>query len=250
MKKILFIMIMAAVAVACSKQQTTTAFLDPAGDCIFENSVVRYRINGPSNPVVTSGMEAILKAHDKKEVVLKDRKAAQAASLNDGGSAVILNDSLVFAQANFSSFEIVEQTKDLVSFKLTYPQWEVDGNKISLVRTVTLRETSVYCEVKDVYSNEAGSTPVIVVAGFAKNSVENSEIGPDYVVDWENIGDGYIGKGIVMPMSKNFAVDGPQDNAVAYITTKWGRPVEYAVGNCWSRGELTTFESWADKVRL
>lgn len=250
MKKILMIMIMAAAAVACSKQPASTAFLDAAGDCIFENSVVRYRINGPSNPVVTSGMEAILKAHDKKEVVLKDRKAAQAASLNDGGSAILLNDSLVFPQANFSSFEVVEQTKDYITFKLTYPQWEVEGNKVTLTRTITLRETSVYCEVKDVYSNEAGSTPVTIVAGFAEQAVEDSETGADYIVDWENTGDGYIGKGIVMPMTKNFTMDGPQGSGVAIFSTKWGRPVDYAVGNCWSRGELTTFDSWAAKVRL
>lgn len=251
MKKILFIMIMAATLVACNNKNTSKAYLDANGDCIFENSVVAYRINGASNPVITNGMEAVLKAViDKKEVV-KDRKAAVAASMNDGGSAILLNDSLIFPQANFESFEVVEQTPDYVVFTLTYPAWQVGEDNISLVRTITLRNRSIYCEVKDVYKCDEGAKDVTVAAGFAKRNVANSEKGADYLVAWENIGaDEAYGVGIVMPMSSKFEFDGPADHAVAIYPTKYGRPVEYAIGSCWSKGELSTFDSWAEKVRL
>ena len=228
MKKILFMIIMAAVAVACTKESSVNAYIDANGDCIFENDVVRYRVNGANNPVVTSGMEAVFKAVvDKKEVV-KDRKAAVAASLNDGGSAILDGDSLIFPAANFESFEIVEKTPTAVTFTLTYPEWPVGETNVNLVRTVTLRDGSYYC------------------------AVERNESGADSLISWESMpgNDGSYGLGVVMPMTNKFEFEGPCNSAVAIYPTKCGRKIDYAVGSCWSAGELSTFDMWAGKVRL
>jgi len=251
MKRILFFMIMAAMAVACNKQPEPTAYLDGNGDCIFENGYVSYRINGASNPVITNGMEAILKAEDKKEVLVKDRKSAVAASMNDGGSAIVVNDSLVFPLQNFNSFEVEEAVPEYVKFTITYPKWLAGKDSVSLKRTVILRNRSYYAEIKDVYSSNTGN-PVTIAVGFAKHAVQQSETGADYMINWENLpdNDGMIGTGIVMPMSNNHVFDGPQNHAVAYFNTKFGRPVEYAIGSCWSKGEMSAFDNWADMVRL
>jgi len=252
MKKILFTIIMAAALVACTKESPVNAYIDASGDCIFENNVVRYRINGASNPIVTSGMEAIFKAViDKKEVV-KDRKAAVAASLNDGGSAIVDGDSFIFPAANFEAFEIVEQTPTAVTFTLTYPEWPVGEDNVSLVRTVTIRQGSYYCEVSDVYKSSNPGTAVTVAAGFAKGAVERNESGVDYMISWENMpsGEGSFGVGIVMPMSNELVFEGPENSAVAFYPTKYGRKVDYAIGSCWSAGSLSTFDMWAEKVRL
>ena len=252
MKKLVLLIIMAATVAACQEIPAPNAYIDANGDCIFENNVVCYRINGASNPVVTSGMEAIFKAVIDKQEVVKDRKAAVAASLNDGGSALVVEDSLVFPLENFDSFEIVEQTPTLVTFKLTYPQWQVGEDNVGLVRTVTIRNGSYYCEVADIYSCDGSSERFTAVAGFAKRSSERSETGVDYMIDWETMpdGDGSYGIGIVAPMSGNLVFDGPDNSAVAYCTVKYGRKIEYAAGSCWSRGELSSFEKWAEKVRL
>ena len=252
MKKFFLMIIMAAVLTACQKE-SVNAFIDNNGDCIFENSLVCYRINGASNPVVTSGMEAIFKAVIDKQDVVKDRKAAVAGSLNDGGSAIVVEDSLVFPLENFTSFEVIEKTPKHVTFSVTYPAFPVGEDSISLVRTVTLRDGSLYCEVSDVYSsNHVGSAPYKAAAGFAKGSSERSETGKDYIINWENMpdGDGSFGIGVVMPMSGDLVFDGPANSAVAYFPTRYGRRVDYAVGSCWSRGEVATFDMWANKVRL
>ena len=252
MKKILFMIIMAAVAVACTKESSVNAYIDANGDCIFENDVVRYRVNGANNPVVTSGMEAVFKAVvDKKEVV-KDRKAAVAASLNDGGSAILDGDSLIFPAANFESFEIVEKTPTAVTFTLTYPEWPVGETNVNLVRTVTLRDGSYYCEVTDVYNSATQGESITVVTGFAKRAVERNEAGADYLISWESMpgNDGSYGLGVVMPMTNKFEFEGPCNSAVAIYPTKCGRKIDYAVGSCWSAGELSTFDMWAGKVRL
>lgn len=250
MKKIFLMMIMAAAVVACQKEPAATAVIDENGDCIFQNDVVCFRLNGARNPVVTNGMEAILKAVVDKETVVRDRKAAKAASMNDGGSAILVGDSLCFPHENFDSFEVVELTEKHVTFSLTYPQWLAGEDSIKLTRTITLREGSYYCEVTDVYDIRMGKN-ITVYAGFEKRAVENSEQGNDYIVAWESVpGEGYMGIGLVMPMTRDFEFDGPSDQAVGILTTKSGRIAKYAVGYCWSKGEFADFSQWAEKVRL
>lgn len=252
MKKILFAIITAAALAACQPQSSVNAYLDGNGDCIFENNVVSFRINGAANSVVTSGMEAILKGVVDKREVVKDRRSAVASSLNDGGSALLVDGGLVFPAANFESFEVVEKTDKYVTFTLNYPQWQVGDDGVSLIRTVTLHDNSLYCEVTDIYKSTAQGDPVTVVAGFAKRSVVNHETGEDYLIGWQSLPaeDGFYGVGIVMPMSDNLVFDGPEDSAVSVYDTKYGRRVEYAVGSCWSKSSIDSFEGWAKKVRL
>lgn len=252
MKKIFLMIIMAATVVACQNQSVVKAYLDNNGDCIFENDIISYRINGASNPVVTSGMQAIFKAVVDKQDLVKDLKAGVSASLNDGGSAIVVDDSLYFPQENFSSFEIVEQTKGHVTFTLTYPEWQMGEDSISLERTITIREHSHYCEVSDIYTNNGESGRLVVAAGFVKHAVESFETGVDYMITWEDMpgSDEFFGLGIVMPMSDSLVFNGPCNSAVAYYPTKYGRKVDYAIGSCWDKAGFATFDSWAEKVRL
>ena len=251
MKKALLMIITAAALVACQKQPAATAAIDENGDLIFQNSLVCYRLNGASNPVVSSGLEAILKAQEGKEVVVKDRKAAQTASLNDGGSAYVVSDSLCFPHENFDSFEIVEQTPNRVVFSVHYPQWLAGEDSVSLTRTITLGENSYYCEVSDAYVSSRPGHDIRVAVGFSKRGVSKSETGKDYIIAWEDLaGDGNMGVGFVMPRTLEFEYEGPNDQAVAYFNTKSSRKTDYAVGCCWSKGELSDFELWASKVRL
>ncbi|MBR5735226.1 MAG: DUF4861 family protein [Bacteroidales bacterium] len=246
MKKIVYLIIMAAMTAACQVGPAATAAIDGNGDCIFQNSLVCFKLNGAANPVVSDGIEAILKAKD----MVKDRKIAQAASMNDGGSAVVVNDSLCFPHENFDSFEIVEQTTTHVTFSLHYPRWQAGEDSIELTRTITLRENSYFCEVSDVYESNDGNG-MRVAAGFAKRNVNRSETGEDYIIVWENLpgDDGNMGVGIVMPMSNEFELEGPADHAVAYCNTRFGHKADYAVGCCWSKGKTSDFEQWAALVR-
>ena len=181
MKKILFAIIMVAAVAACQKQPAATATIDENGDLIFQNNLVCYRLNGARNPVVTDGMEAILKATVDKKETLKDRKVALAASLNDGGTALVVNDSLVFPHENFDSFEIVEQTPTHVIFTVHYPKWVAGEDSVSLTRTVTLRANSYFFEVKDNYDIRSG-VDIKVATGFAKRGVEKNETGSDCIL--------------------------------------------------------------------
>ena len=249
MKKILFMLIMVAAVAACQKKNAVTAEIDQNGDCIFQNSVVCFRLPGAGNPVVTDGVEAILKTMDKKEVILKDRKSALAASMNDGGSALLVNDSLVFPHENFDSFEIVEQTPTHVIFTLHYPKWVAGEDSVSLTRTITLREPAYTFKVKDVYDIRNGQD-ITVATGLAKRGVEKYESGEDYIAAWESVAsEGNIGVGFVMPMTRDFLFEGPQDHAIAIFKTKSGRPVEYAMGSCWSNGVISSFDHWLEQFR-
>lgn len=252
MKKIIFLLIMAVAVTACHKNVPPAAYLDADGNCIFENNVVRYRIAGNSNPAVIPGMEAILIATgEEDELIELDRHCAVELSMNDGGSAVVFEDSLYFPQENFSSFEIVEQTGAHVIFKLEYPKWQVGEYVVALTRTITLRYNSYFCEVADDYSGLAGK-PLKVAVGYEKHEVLDSETGKDYMITWERLpeGNGEIGLCIAVPMTDDFVFDGPNNQAVAYVSTSTARKVQYAAGFCWSRGEVPDFETWAEMVRL
>lgn len=253
MKRILMIVAVAAMAFACKPVNPVNAVIDSNGDCVFENSVVSFRLNGAGNAVITDGMEAILKAGKGSKTVVEDRHSARAASMNDGGSALLIGDSLYFPHENFDSFELVEQTKSHVIFKLHYPMWLAGEDSLELTRTVTLRENSYYCEVTDIYASAPTvRKDITVVAGFAKNNVLRIETGKDYIIAWESLqgAEGNIGAGVLMPMTSEFAEDGPQDHSVALYKTKMRRPVDYAVGYCWSKGELADFDAWAAQVRF
>lgn len=245
MKKLFLMIIVAAAMTACQNRPGATATLDANGDCVFQNPLVCFRLNGAGNPVIANGIEAILKAKDGKQTVVKDRKSAMAASLNDGGTVLVANDSLIFPHANFESFEIVEQDRGHVTFTLRYPEWTVGEEKISLKRTITLSDRFYYCEVTDEY-NRRGATDMLLAAGFAKRGVEKSETGKDYIVAWESIpGEGNMGVGVLMPIADRFEFDGLDDNALEYCNSKYVSKVTYIVGSCWSKGAIADFDSWA-----
>ena len=243
------IIMAAAVVAACQKEPAATAVIDENGDCIFENNVVRFRLNGASNPVVTSGFEAILKAVDGKEQVVNDRKAAVAASMNDGGSALVVNDSLYYPQANFDSFEIVEQTPTHVTFTLTYPQWLAGEDTVSLTRTITLRENNYHCLVTDVYEGPVGQN-MTVAAGYAKQEADSHKTGKDYILAWRNLpGGDAMGVGILMPAGE-LTYEGLEDNALGYYTVKFGRRVDYGVLSGWSKAGISGLDDWEAKIGL
>ena len=252
MKKILFVIALAVVAVACQKQPDVTAYIDDAGDCIFENTVIRYRIPGQKNPLISSGMIAELRAQENKEVFTDNGYPAVAASFNAGGSAIVVEDSLYFPHENFNSFEVVEQTSKHVTFKLEYPAFAAGTDSLTLIRTVTLGKDSYFCQINDIYKSLKKQVGILVAVGYDVHGTELHEIGKDYIISWEKApsGDGMAGYGLAMPMTDVFEYEEGDDFAAAYFDTRTGRPVNYGLGFCWSKGAHADFDSWADEVRF
>ena len=79
--------------------------------------------------------------------------------------------------------------------------------------------------------------------------------GLDYIITWEKASDqsvesedGMIGLGIVMPENYKMEYNEERHYAVAHFETVRGRKVSYAIGSCWSKGNIPSFDEWKKLV--
>lgn len=276
MKKI-YLIILTVLVVSCQSNQKVMVRLTDNGDCIFENDRVAYRIYGAQSDIISPGADIWVKAQGKlildkwyklsetdpqyfyrnhtgkKEYPGKDCYNAQSYSLNAGASVPIYQDSLVFPTQNFDKFELIESTKSKVVFSLHYPQWTIGENTVELTREITLAANDNFCTIDDIYDGDFYSMACLV--GISTQEVVNKDEGLDYIITWEKASDqsvenedGMIGLGIVMPENYKMEYNEERHYAVAHFETVRGRKVSYAIGSCWSKGNIPSFDEWKKLV--
>ena len=74
-----------------------------------------------------------------------------AVSLGGGASAPILGGRLVLPPTNYRSWEIIKESPEEVIFRLDYPEWEVDGERFALSKTITVVPDTYFFKAEDVF---------------------------------------------------------------------------------------------------
>lgn len=183
-----------------------------------------------------------------------------AVSLGGGASAPILGGRLVLPPTNYRSWEIIKESPEEVIFRLDYPEWEVDGERFALSKTITVVPDTYFFKAEDVwtFSGEYGES-LEVAAGInrhaALGTIEEELFGTDRYALWEHASDtshepedGMIGVAVYMPDAENVRLSHGDDHGIVTKTVKSGESMTYYFGSCWSKGDIKTAEEWFSAV--
>lgn len=170
-------------------------------------------------------------------------------TLGAGNMAIMNNDTIILNQ-NFDEYEILDNGPLRTTFKVTYPVMNLNGEKVSEVKTISLDAGSQLAKVIQDFSV---TTPTTLATGFPKRVSNDSIVytkGNNYFI-YEEPKDsinGQIYLGIVIPLgiddvAVNYKtrVDNTSTildnsaNVIAKATYKPEEPLTYYTGFGWSK---------------
>lgn len=290
MKKILILIAAAFAFAACSqpKEAKVMARYVPEryDDFIFENNLIAGRFYGealegdvPGGNMVSPGIDIWVKTpgalvcNQRYIDELQNGKTYHkdwgngkdcykvGKTLGGGASAVIIGGNLVLPATNYRSYEVLEDGPEKVVFVLNYPEWEYEGEKIALSKTVTVTPDTYFVKVEDCYTfSGAAGDSLTVAAGInrhaAQNTVEQDYYGTDRYAIWEHASDtgtepedGMIGVAVCVPGAEFVKLTDDATTGLVGKTVKSGDTFTYFFGSCWSKGNLKTTEDWFNTVK-
>lgn len=181
-----------------------------------------------------------------------------AVSLGGGASVPMLEGRFLFPATNYRAYEIVENSPEKVVFSLFYPEWEADGLKISLQKTITVVPDTYFFHCEDFYSFE-GADSLLVVAGvnrhIAQETIQEEILEADRYALWEKASDqsvepedGMIGVAVIVPGATMNGIVYGDSHGVCGKFIRNGETFCYYFGSCWSKGDVKTAQDWFDIV--
>lgn len=182
-------------------------------------------------------------------------------SLGAGASAVVIDGKVILPETNFRSYEILEDRPDKVTFALHYPEWEHEGEKISLRKKITVVPDSYFCKVEDTYVFEGASgDSLFIAAGVNRHAsqdiMEYEEFGSDRYALWEGASDqsvevdsvSRIGIAVVVPDAEFSCLSDDKEHALVGKKVKSGDTFTYYFASCWNEGDIKSREQWTSLV--
>ncbi len=183
-----------------------------------------------------------------------------AVSLGGGASAPVIDGQLVLPPTNYRSWEILEDSPERIVFRLDYPEWEFDGEKIALSKTITVTPDTYFFKAEDLwtFSGKHGES-LEIAAGInrhtALQTIENENFGKDSYALWEHASDtshesedGMLGVAVYMPGAESVRLSDDGIHGIVTRTVKSGETLEYCFGSCWSKGNIKSAEEWFNTV--
>lgn len=290
-KTLLFISAVLCLSACCGnqKQQVMARYVpERADDFVWENEQIAYRAYGKAleSEMLSPGFDVWVKdssrlcanewyemATNKTGSYHKYHRGKDcykvAVSLGAGASSPVVDGNLVFPATNYRSWEIVKETPTEVVFSLSYPEWDVDGHKVALTKTITVTPDTWFCKCEDSYTGDFDK--LTVAAGLLRHSIKENDTVRSQVVAsaavengvvlWEEASDqtqekedGLVGVALYMPAADSVSLGADvndvvkanslANHAVAYKTISNGEKIEYWFGSCWSKGDIKTFDEW------
>ncbi len=286
MRRMCFLLLAVSLLAACGQgydqKNKVSAFMVPkSSDFVFENDVVCFRIHGEGveDVLVTPGIDVWVKkpgalvarkwCHDdlRKKTRMEDDHDGMGRdcfrvgrTLGAGGSALLIDSTLVFPQVNYRSADILRHTADEFTFVLHYPGWKFGANQeVWLDKQITIKAGSNFCKVIDYYNGYFDE--VTVAAGIALHDgaeafSDTLSNGVSLIANWEypsadNVTPEYgmIGTSVFSQEADSVIINGPGNNAVITKNVAPDEPFVYYIGSCWSLGNVSDKESWISLVR-
>ena len=281
MKRIIIIslMVLAACAQQTREQKVMARYVpERSDDFVFENNLIAGRIYGealegnPTSPGIDIWVKrpGALVADKRYRDELENGRSYHidwgdgkdcykvAVSLGGGASAPFIGGRICYPATNYREWEILRQSPDEVVFTLSYPEWEADGIRISLKKTVTVTADTYFCKVDDVYTFE-GADEIEVAAGVFRHPDQGSIV-RELVTDkayaiWEHASDqsvepedGMLGVAVCCPDAGSVSVSPDGTHGLVCRSVRSGETFSYLFGSCWSKGDLKTAEDWFARV--
>lgn len=180
---------------------------------------------------------------------------AVGQTLGAGDLALYFNDNVSFTK-HYSKYNILDNGPLRSTFVLEFEEQDIDANKVSLTKTITLDAGQQFNKIVVSLDNKSHkSTPVVV--GLARRGEENPKINFDprtkSLAYWEpSIKDyGHTGTAVVLPQAKIDFIKGDKKQFLLKTAIVNKKPFTYYNGASWNKdGKITSAEQWNDYVEI
>ncbi|NME66776.1 DUF4861 domain-containing protein [Flammeovirga aprica] len=264
-----------------SQKSTYSRFVpERTDDYAWENDRVAFRTFGPDaqqraenkkpGGTLTSGIDLWLKRVDYPIINKwyknnEEKKGAYhidsgegydpyhvGVSRGAGGIGFWLNDSL-YTSKNFASYETISEGPIRTVFKLKYKPWDVNGQKVTEEKKVTLDLGSNLCHFQSTFSSASALPSVGIGITLHDKKGKTFMAEKEGVFSyWEEIDEDHLGVGIVLPkehVQKAFErkVDHKDASHLMVLSKPNLSELSYYVGYGWERSkQFTSEKEWND----
>lgn len=238
-------------------------------DYAWENNLVAYRLYGPAletspEKLVTPGIDVWVKCTEKLVIDEWYAKGDYHHNYGDGmdcykvgvtlgaGSSVpFAGGKFHFMDHNYATAETLDNGPIRTTVRLTYAPFAVEGQEVSLTKTISLDANRRFNRMDNVY--EGSFTEMPVAAGFVRHDVKEERCGADWIGIAEPasdsadpVRDGDIFLGVILPGSE--LLPDTLQHAVAVKSVKPGEVLTYYAGSGWSQGGVADMEAWIEQI--
>ncbi|AJR04461.1 DUF4861 family protein [Siansivirga zeaxanthinifaciens] len=170
-------------------------------------------------------------------------------TLGAGNMAPFVNDSIWYSK-NYTKWKILDNGPLRTTFQLEFDEWDVNGNKMDAVKTISLDAGSQLNRIDVKYTTNNKSLeqiPVVVgiikrpESGFHSMDIENGVLGY-----WEpkDVKYGTTGVGVIIP-SKVDDMTVRNDQFLVMLKIPNNQHYTYYTGAVWDKaGDITNKEEW------
>ena len=239
-------------------------------DIAWENNRIAFRMYGPAlqkTGEISNGIDVWAKRTDSL-IINKWYKAgtyhtdhgegmdgyAVGRTLGDGGTAPYVNNKLWLAN-NYITYEIMDNGPLRTTFRLTYAPFDVAGQSVSEIKTISLDAGSQLNKIEDQYEWAGKNMPVAI--GIIKHGKEGQLLTDNthnIMGLWEIYGakaNGMIGLGSIIPVNNQKVTMDATGNYMLTITQyDKDLPFIYYQGAGWEKsGNFPNAQTWFNYLK-
>ena len=239
-------------------------------DFAWENDRIAYRMYGSAlqaSGQISSGVDVWVKRVRyliiNKWYALGDYHkdhgegldAYKVGSSRGCGGLGIWNDGKLYVSKNFTRWKILANGPIRLIFELTYAPWNVNGDKISEIKRVTLDAGQNLSRFESIFTSKSYQSKLICAIGIRKRAD-----GGDVLFDknqgvlgyWQppDKPNGTIGCGIVMKPDKILRMVEAKGHYFIFTKVTLGKPLIYYAGAGWSKsGDFAGKKDWMNYLK-
>ncbi len=234
-------------------------------DYAWENNKMAFRAYGPAletapgEMLATPGFDTWVKSVEYPVIDLRYKRGNYHHDYGDGmdcykvgrtlgaGASAPYVDGKLWLSRNYVTYETLANGPVRTAVRLTYGAFDVNGQEVSVVKTITLDANRHFNRIENVYTGDFTTLPV--AAGFVRHNIKELQSGEGWLAFREEASDtqdpeadGDIFGAVVAAGSRiETEADG---HAVAVVDVKPGEPMIYYAGTGWSKGDIASTDQW------
>ena len=239
-------------------------------DFAWENNRIAFRMYGPAlqkTGEISNGIDVWAKRTDSL-IINKWYKSgsyhtdhgegmdgyAVGRTLGDGGLAPYVNNKLWLSK-NYITYTILDNGPLRTTFRLTYAPFDVDGQSVSEIKTISLDAGSQLNKIEDQYEWNGKNMPIAI--GIIKHGKEGQQLSDsthNVMGLWEIYGaktNGMIGLGSIIPANNHHVrMDAAGNHMLTITQYEKDQPFIYYQGAGWEKsGNFPNAQTWFNYLR-
>ncbi len=239
-------------------------------DFAWENDRIAYRMYGPALQAtgeISSGVDVWVKSVE--DLILDKWYSGEDYHSDHGegldyykvgpstgcGGIAIWDGVKLHMSKNFIEWKIITNGPIRVVFELTYAPWEVNGDRISEVKKITLDAGQNLNRFESTFTWEKEQSKLNCAIGIIKRK-GGSSVSSNFEDGWlrywepEHKVNGTTGCGIVFDTDLVASMTETTDHHLVISEVEPGKPLIYFAGACWSKNpDFPGVEEWDNYLK-